>query len=307
MRRTAETLPWRDVSRALAVEFGAVGAALPALGGCLQSIGQLACLRIDAALAPALTLKPRAPRYLLLLSVDGETLVSRRGRQLRLQAGEALMLAPDSWSGIDASQPGRRYLVAFDEALLRAAMAELDLFGDLNCDRRGAVELSAASGLLADALHRQQAGGGASDLILACYDRILLLSVVEAFFAAPVAQRTALSDPAAERRCLAAVKRYIRANLTGDLQVEAMADTLGVSRRQLYYLFDRMLGVTPLEYIRRLKVQAIYQELARGDRRTNITDIALKYGFSNPGRFSQHYKRYIGELPSQTLKQTLRG
>ena len=68
-----------------------------------------------------------------------------------------------------------------------------------------------------------------------------------------------------------------------------------------------MLGVTPLEYIRRLKVQAIYQELARGDRRTNITDIALKYGFSNPGRFSQHYKRYIGELPSQTLKQTLRG
>jgi len=47
----------------------------------------------------------------------------------------------------------------------------------------------------------------------------------------------------------------------------------------------------------------VYSELKQDDRVRNVTEVALKYGFTNLGRFSAQYKEYIGELPSQTFRK----
>jgi transcriptional regulator GlxA family with amidase domain len=43
--------------------------------------------------------------------------------------------------------------------------------------------------------------------------------------------------------------------------------------------------------------------LAAGPGETHVTDVALRYGFSQMGRFAVEYRRTFREPPSQTLRR----
>ncbi len=84
-----------------------------------------------------------------------------------------------------------------------------------------------------------------------------------------------------------------------------LAAAVGVSQRTLEHGFRGLLGVTPAEYLRRHRMNKAHHDLARADpRSTTVTEIALDWGFSHPGRFSAEYGTLFGEMPSQTLRQT---
>ena len=36
---------------------------------------------------------------------------------------------------------------------------------------------------------------------------------------------------------------------------------------------------------------------------TTVTDVALRYGFANPGRFAGQYRRAFGVSPAETLRK----
>jgi AraC-like DNA-binding protein len=73
---------------------------------------------------------------------------------------------------------------------------------------------------------------------------------------------------------------------------------LNVSRRTLERTFHRIVGKAPKAYLRHLKLCMAREELARGDR--SVTEVAIKHGFLELGRFAQSYRRLFGELPSET-------
>ena len=113
------------------------------------------------------------------------------------------------------------------------------------------------------------------------------------------------------RECLASpsasierILDYIERNLKQDLGAEDLAAQARMSQRSLYVLFERELGVTPLQYIRQRKLERIHSCLSDPSCSVrSLTELALDYGFLHLGRFSDSYRQQFGELPSNTLKR----
>lgn len=85
-------------------------------------------------------------------------------------------------------------------------------------------------------------------------------------------------------------------------RVAELAREAGVSTRTLQEAFRRDLGVTPLEQMRRTRLERARRDLLAADPRTiSVTEVATRWGFFHPGRFSQAYRAAYSELPSQTL------
>lgn len=79
---------------------------------------------------------------------------------------------------------------------------------------------------------------------------------------------------------------------------------VGVSPRTLQEAFQRELGMSPLERLRRTRMARARHDLVEGDpTRTSVTEIAARWGFFHLGRFAQAYRTMYHELPSQTLAE----
>jgi AraC-like DNA-binding protein len=100
------------------------------------------------------------------------------------------------------------------------------------------------------------------------------------------------------------VKDYILANLQENIALEEVASVSNVSLRKLYVLFKMYAQESPRDFIQSLKLERVRADLQRARPSDNVTDIAMRYGFSHLGRFSAVYKARFGELPSQTLSRS---
>ena len=81
-----------------------------------------------------------------------------------------------------------------------------------------------------------------------------------------------------------------------------LARHAGVSPRTLQEAFQRELGISPLERLRRTRLERARSDLVAADpSRTSVTDVAARWGFFHLGRFAQTYRARYQELPSQTL------
>lgn len=110
-----------------------------------------------------------------------------------------------------------------------------------------------------------------------------------------------------ERPVIAAVPRqvkraidYMAANLSRPLDVDDIAREAGVSVRALQVAFQQFKGMTPLEFLRLLRLQAVREEIAFGAAGT-VSEIARRWGFAHMGRFSALYRHAFGELPLESL------
>ncbi|PHR81216.1 MAG: hypothetical protein COA59_16250 [Colwellia sp.] len=82
------------------------------------------------------------------------------------------------------------------------------------------------------------------------------------------------------------------------LKISEIAIHLGVSERALEYAFARKYGVSPIRYFKFMRLHGARRDIRVG--KLNVTDVAMKWGFSHLGRFSGIYRDTFGELPSQT-------
>lgn len=81
-----------------------------------------------------------------------------------------------------------------------------------------------------------------------------------------------------------------------------LAEQAGVSARTLQEAFRRELGTSPLEHLRRVRLEHAHADLLAADPASvSVTEIAARWGFFHLGRFSSAHRTAYGELPSQTL------
>ncbi|MDO6681857.1 helix-turn-helix domain-containing protein [Oceanobacter sp. 5_MG-2023] len=97
---------------------------------------------------------------------------------------------------------------------------------------------------------------------------------------------------------------YMLARLDQEFLLEPLASQLALTVRSLYRLFRIQLNQTPTEYFRHLRLEAVYMRLSQPGLSKNITQVAMEYGFVNMGRFARQYRDYLGELPSETVRQS---
>ena len=85
--------------------------------------------------------------------------------------------------------------------------------------------------------------------------------------------------------------------------IPVLAGHLGCSRRKLELAFKEVVGVSPLRYLNRRRMNHAFQDLSNGSLgQETVTAVAARYGFAELGRFSGAYKKLFGEMPSETLK-----
>ncbi|OKP00251.1 AraC family transcriptional regulator [Xenorhabdus eapokensis] len=114
--------------------------------------------------------------------------------------------------------------------------------------------------------------------------------------------------PANRRRCsirprhVRRVQEYLQAHAHDPITVEQLAQVAGVSLRSLYAGFRQFLNISPMQYLRDLRMAHVRTELLAGEA-TSVTSVALRWGFAHMGRFSAEYKARYGETPSESLKR----
>ena len=91
---------------------------------------------------------------------------------------------------------------------------------------------------------------------------------------------------------------------TGDrLYVSDLCRIAAVSERTLEYAFKQVMGLTPMNYLIRIRLHRVRQALLAATRgSTTVSVEALNWGFWHFGEFSRAYKDCFGELPSDTLR-----
>lgn len=106
------------------------------------------------------------------------------------------------------------------------------------------------------------------------------------------------------RNHLARAEEYLAAHLTDPVSSADLAAVSGVSYRTLSRAFRRAHGVTPMAFVRALRLEAVHRELL-GSRSPDVTvtEVAFRYGFGNLGRFAGEYQRAFAEKPSETLRR----
>jgi AraC family ethanolamine operon transcriptional activator len=81
-----------------------------------------------------------------------------------------------------------------------------------------------------------------------------------------------------------------------------LCQACGLSRRTLFYSFEQTLGVSPMKYLKVLRLQGVRRALqaANPDHYT-VQGLAYNFGFWSMGHFARDYKTLFGESPAQTL------
>ena len=88
------------------------------------------------------------------------------------------------------------------------------------------------------------------------------------------------------------------------VQITDLCRATGVSERALQYAFKEVMGLSPRDYLVRLRLHRVRQALLAASQRTSTVSVeALKWGFWHFGEFSRAYKDCFGELPSETLRR----
>ncbi len=97
---------------------------------------------------------------------------------------------------------------------------------------------------------------------------------------------------------------YIEAHFAEALSLADIAAHAGASARSLQNGFQSFRGMTPMAFLRSIRLQHAHRALLAADPAiATVTAIALSCGFGHMGEFGALYKRTFGETPKQTLSK----
>jgi ligand-binding sensor domain-containing protein/AraC-like DNA-binding protein len=115
-------------------------------------------------------------------------------------------------------------------------------------------------------------------------------------------QFTPPSMPDHDKEFLDKFTEIFLANIcNSDMSIDDFATELGMSHAVFYRKIKQLVGVTPVDFIRRLRVKRAIQYFDVGERQ--IADVAYKTGFSDPKYFSRCFKSETGCSPSEYCQQ----
>lgn len=99
---------------------------------------------------------------------------------------------------------------------------------------------------------------------------------------------------------------WIDANCGRSLSLTDLEARGGYSRRSLQYLFRKRFDCTPMEWVRRRRLQMARRILQQGAPGLTVRDVSLQCGYINFSAFSRDYRQQFGCTASADLRRTAR-
>ncbi len=106
------------------------------------------------------------------------------------------------------------------------------------------------------------------------------------------------------QRIVGQARDYVLAHRDQAIAVPELCERLHVSRRTLQYCFNEVLGISPIQYLRIIRLNGARRHL-REDLSSSRTvrDVAADWGFWHFSQFSSDYRKLFGQSPSESLRQ----
>jgi len=122
------------------------------------------------------------------------------------------------------------------------------------------------------------------------------------------AERRTRDARARRRLAVERAREYIELQLSEPLPLSELCRYAHVQARSLEYGFREITGLSPLTYIKSLRLNAVRKTLLNAHtRERSISEIALDYGFWHLSQFAVDYRKFFGETPTATRLRVSRG
>ena len=138
---------------------------------------------------------------------------------------------------------------------------------------------------------------------VACPEQAVMMAVLSMLDTSEV--DTAVSNSFMRRqRIVAQARDYVLGHRDRLITVPELCERLHVSRRTLQYCFEDVLGISPIQYLRVIRLNGARRELRErcSDSRT-VRDVAADWGFWHFSQFSSDYRKLFGQSPSESLRR----
>ncbi len=108
--------------------------------------------------------------------------------------------------------------------------------------------------------------------------------------------------PVRRQRAVARAREFMAANIAEELTLADICRVAGASRRTLTNGFQEQIGVSPMRYLKLIRLNRVHETLLRqSPGSTTIADVANAAGFWHMGQLARDYRQLFGELPGETL------
>ncbi|WP_432470480.1 helix-turn-helix domain-containing protein [Amphritea sp. HPY] len=243
--------------------------------------------------------------YALCIILDGSSTWNFGGKALDLFVGDSVVLNPNDVFNLSCKKYCRAIIIKFYLDALSLDISDLGYYipkaGIFFDQKKSSVRKSVAlSVALLEILTDD-----CSELDLknvSCLYKLLISFMLKNY--SHNLFEFKVSQPVGDRY-VEMIRQYVINNSEDVLSCDDIALLCGLSRKSVFNIFRKELGVTPMAYVRNIKLELVYKDLSERGKVKNITEVAISYGFLNVGRFSGYYRDFFGELPSETIRRSL--
>lgn len=99
------------------------------------------------------------------------------------------------------------------------------------------------------------------------------------------------------------IEDFIESNWHRAVDIEELSRLFNISTRSIFRHFKTYRGLSPLEYIKGVRLKKARKLLENDDDNRGVMAIAMQCGFQSLGHFSRDYREAFLELPSDTLRR----
>jgi AraC-like DNA-binding protein len=147
----------------------------------------------------------------------------------------------------------------------------------------------------------QEADGArpGSDALLTRFAELMLLDVLRRYMAQRPSSQPGLLAALNDRQIAQALELVHEAP-ANPWSVDEIGRRVGMSRSSVAARFKQLLGMPPMQYVARLRLQKATRLLRETER--SIAEIAREVGYESEPAFNRAFKRFVGQPPAAWRK-----
>lgn len=308
----SSSLAKRHVSRFFRTHDLATAPDLPRFRHSHATVGSLSLNHLTYGAETTIGMPPLRDFYLLQWTLEGRATYRHEGTEQTADAGALYVVNPDrryekTW-GPDCTQ----LIVRVDRSLLDEAVSEWGveehgyvlepvLFAPAPAKEGPRTESLFAflRALASDA----RGGVGWAHPRLAARAGGVLADLMLTGLHHSAGGRLARTGPT-RPQALALAEEFIKVHARGPVRLDDIAEAAGVRPRTLHKAFQHHLGLSPIAYLRQVRLDLARRDLMEAGRSgRTVTDVATDCGFDHLSKFASSYKARYGESPSETVRR----
>lgn len=257
-----------------------------------------------------LLVPPMVSCYHMNLTLHGSTMVTQAGGAASTKAGKGgVLFNPNDPFTVRWSPQAVQYAIKVPRASLEGQLAALigrpvadpirfNLGFDLTSPR--GQSLIAAVHHLRTELSRE--GGIAQIPLVRAQLESYVLSQMLLVIPHEYGQLIATPRDHVRRRHVLIAMDFMETHAGEPITGPDIARAACVSVRALQAGFHEELDMSPMTYLRNLRLDRAHADLISGPGDVSVSQVATRWGFWHLGRFAEQYRRKFGVLPSETAR-----